>query len=168
MRGAPLFHLPSLLEREPPPPPPPPLGSPPSPISIPMRTAPPRPAPPPRRRTRSVIRHRHAPRSVIRCPSPIRVFSPLSLRASLSRSLSPSRIACPLPVPHRASRVLLLLPLPLSRLLRSTYTVSFMHEAWAVAQVVPCIHMGNCPSSWATAQEPISGPNLKYVHTSDA
>ncbi len=29
---------------------------------------------------------------------------------------------------------------------------SIMHDIWAVAQIVPCIHKGNCPSSWATAQ----------------
>ncbi len=30
---------------------------------------------------------------------------------------------------------------------------SIMHDIWAVAQIVLCIHKGNCPSSWATAQE---------------
>ncbi len=33
-------------------------------------------------------------------------------------------------------------------------SVPLMHGIWAVAQMSPCIHMGNCPSSWATAQEP--------------
>ena len=31
-----------------------------------------------------------------------------------------------------------------------------MYERWAVAQIVPCIHRGNCPSSWAVAQGPFS------------
>ena len=37
-----------------------------------------------------------------------------------------------------------------------TCAVSFMYERWAVAQIVPCIHRGNCPSSWAVAQGPFS------------
>ncbi len=41
-----------------------------------------------------------------------------------------------------------------------TYAVSFMYEGWAVAQIVPCIHRGNCPSSWAVAQGPFSAANI--------
>ncbi len=35
----------------------------------------------------------------------------------------------------------------------SPVAVITMHDIWAVAQIVPCIHKGNCPSPWATAQE---------------
>ena len=33
-------------------------------------------------------------------------------------------------------------------------TVVLKHDIWAVAQNTACIHMGNCPSSWAIAQQP--------------
>ncbi len=40
------------------------------------------------------------------------------------------------------------------------YAVSFIYEGWAVAQIVPCIHRSNCPSSWAVAQGPFSAANI--------
>ena len=36
----------------------------------------------------------------------------------------------------------------------ATFTVSFIHKVWSTAQNIPCIHKGNCPTSWATAQRP--------------
>ncbi|KJA12645.1 hypothetical protein HYPSUDRAFT_210279 [Hypholoma sublateritium FD-334 SS-4] len=48
----------------------------------------------------------------------------------------------------------------------STYAASFMYDTWAVAQVVPCIHRGNCPRAWAVAQEQFPAPST-YTGPSD-